>query len=348
MRGERSSVLGDPEKRDDVVRLAIIRLTSLLATLLFAAPVGTEAQTAGKVARIGYLGINRPEEVQHLLDAFHLGLREHGWIEGHNLEIEYRWALGVSDQLPRLADELVKRKVDLLIAPTTQAIRAAQRATRDIPIVMVAANDPVSDGFIASFARPGGNITGLTFDPGLEIGGKHIDLLAQVVPNLSRVAVLVNPQNLAHERMSEPIRAAAQRVRVQVHFFEARRPDEVNVALIAAMKERPGALLVHSDGLFFGQRRRIGDFAVRNRLPTIYPWREAADAGGLMTYGASLSDNFRRVGRVVDRILKGAKPGDLPVDQPLRFELLINLKTAKSLGLTVPPSLLLQADKVLE
>jgi len=328
----------------------IDRRTFLAGTgaVLLAAPVAAEAQQAGKVYRLGYLGVNRPEDLKHLLEALRLGLREHGWVEGQNLHTDYRWAEGVSDQLSRLADELVSLKVDILIAPTTQAIQAAKRATRDIPIIMVTANDPVGNGFVVSLARPAGNITGLTIDPGLEIGGKHIELLAQVIPHLSRVAVLVNPQNRSHERMSEAIRAAARAMGVKLQFFEARRPDEINVALMAASKERPGAMLTHSDGLFFGQRQRIADFAVRNRLPTIYPWREAAEAGGLVTYGTNPAYNFRRAASFVDRILKGAKPGDLPVEQPTKFELVINLKTAKALGLTIPPSLLGRADEVLQ
>jgi putative ABC transport system substrate-binding protein len=327
---------------------ACVVLMFALALVFLAAPLPAEEQPAGKVYRIGYLGVNRPEQVQHLLDVLDSGLREHGWTQGQNLQIDYRWAGGVSAELSRLADELVRLKVDVLIAPTTQAIQAAQRATRDIPIVMVAANDPVSDGFIFSFARPGGNITGLTFDPGSEIGGKQLELLVQVIPSLSRVAVLVDPRNRTHELMSEAMRAAARKLGVQLRFFEAQRPDEIDDALMAALKERPRAMVVQSDALFFGQRKRIADLAVKNRLPAIYPWREAADAGGLMSYGASVAENFRRAGIFVDRILKGAKPGDLPVEQPSRFELVINLKTAKTLGLTIPPSLLARADQVIE
>lgn len=328
----------------------IDRRTLLAGTgaVVLAATLPAGAQQAGNVPRLGYLGVNRPEEVQNLLDALHLGLRERGWVEGQNVQIDYRWAGGASDQLARLADELVRLKVDLLIAPTTQAIHAAKRATRETPIVMVASNDPVSDGFVVSLARPGGNITGLTFDPGLEIGGKHIELLVQVVPNLSRVAVLVNPQNRTHALMSGAMRVAARTFGVQLQFFEARLPDQIDGALVAALKGRPGAMLIHSDGLFFGQRGRIAAFAARTKLPTIYPWREAADAGGLMSYGASLPDNFRRAGGFVDRLLKGAKPADLPVEQPTKFEFVINLKTAKAISLTIPPSVLGRADEVLQ
>jgi len=314
----------------------------------FAVPLAAEAQQAGKIVRIGYLGINRPEEVRTLLEALKAGLRELAWVDGHNIQIDFRWAEGRSDQLGRLADELVRLRVNVIIAPTSQAIHAAQKATREIPIVMIGANDPVSDGFVASLAHPGGNITGLTFDPGAEIGGKHIQLLVQIIPRMTRVTVLANPLNPSHTGMSAAIRAAARTYEIQLHFVEARSPDQIEGALEATMKNRPDAMLIHSDGLFYGQRRRIADFATRIRLPTIYPWRDAADAGGLMTYGADPADNWRRAAGYVDKILKGARPGDLPIEQPTKYELVINLKTAKALGLTIPPSLLLRADQVIE
>jgi putative ABC transport system substrate-binding protein len=311
-------------------------------------PLAAEAQQAGKAARIGYLGVNRAADVQHLLEALRLGLREHGWVEGQNIHIDYRWAEGAPDQLGRLADELVRLKVDLLVVPATQAIQAAKSATPDIPIVMVGSNDPVADGFVASLARPGGNITGLIFDPGLEIGGKHVELLVQAVPKLSSVAVLVNPENRTHRLMSDSIRGAARSFGVQLQFFEARSPDELNTALVAATKARAGAMLVHSDAMLFGQRKRIADFAVKSQLPSIYPWREAADVGGFMSYGANLAENFRRAASFVDRILKGARPADLPIERPTKFELVINLKAARAVGLTIPPSLLARADTVIE
>ena len=313
-----------------------------------AAPRVAVAQQADKTARLGYLGVNRPEEVRSLLEALQAGLRELGWVDGHNIQIAFRWAEGRSDQLRRLADELVRLRVNVIIAPTTQAIQAAQKATLEIPIVMTVANDPISAGFGASLARPGSNITGMTLDPEPEIFGKHIELLAQVVPRMTRATVLVNPLNPSHRLMSEAIRAAARTYGTQLNFVEARSPDQIEGALGTTKKSRPDAVLIHADGLLYGQRRRIADFAIRNRLPTIYPWREAAEAGGLMTYGANVADNFRRAARFIDRILRGAKPGDLPIERPTKFELVINLKTAKALGLTIPPSLLARADEVIE
>ena len=324
------------------------RRSFLITMGVLAAPLVGEAQPPGKVARLGYLGVNDLEQVRPLVEQLRAGLRELGWVDGQNIEIDFRWAEGRSDQLRRLAVDLVRLRVDVIIAPTTQAIQAAQMATREIPIVMIVPNDPVSNGFVASLARPGGNITGLTFDPDADIGGKHVALLVELVPRLSRIAALVNPLNRAHALMSETIRSAARSNGVQLHFLEARSPDQIDGALEAAMRGRPHAMLIQPDGLFYGQRKRIADFASRNRLPTIYPWRQGADAGGLMTYGANLGDNFHQAGRFVDRILKGTKPADLPVEQPTKFELVINMKTAKVLGLTIPPSLLLRADQVIQ
>jgi len=322
-------------------------LLTVVSVGIATAPFMTQAQAARGMARIGYLGVNRPEQVQHLLAALRSGLRELGWIEGQNIHIEYRWAEGALDRLARLADELVSLRIDVLVAPATQSIKAAQRATHEIPILMIGSNDPVSDGFVTSLARPGGNITGLTFDPGVEIGGKHIELLVQVIPTLSRVAVLVNPTNPGHTRMSEGIRVAAQSFGVQLELLEARSPQGINDALVEAKKRHVGALVIHSDPMLFGERRRIVDLASKARLPTIYPWREAADDGGLMTCGASLVDNFRRAASFIDRILKGAKPAELPVEQPTKFELVVNAKTARALGLTIPQSVLARADRVI-
>jgi putative ABC transport system substrate-binding protein len=315
---------------------------------LLAAPFAAGAQSGVRVPRIGYLGVNRPEDVRHLLEALRLGLREHGWVEGHTIHIDYRWAEGAPDRLLELAGELVRLSVALILAPATQAIQAARRATRDIPIVMVASNDPVSDGFVSGFARPGGNITGLTFDPGLEIGGKHVELLVQAIPRLTRAAVLVNPENRTSKLMNDAIQSAAVSFGLQLQFVQAQAPDQINRAFVAATKKRAGAMLILSDAMLYGQRRRIVDLAATSQLPAIYPWKEAADIGGFMAYGSNLSDNFRRAANFVDRILKGAKPGDLPIEQPTRFELLINLRTAKTLRLTIPPSLLQRADQVIE
>ena len=324
-------------------RRAVIRTLAF-----FAVPVVAKAQQAGKTARIGYLGVNRPEDIPHLLEALRLGLREHGWVEGQNIQIEYRWAEGMPDRLTRLVGELVRLNVDLIIAPATQAIQAAKHATSTIPIVMVASNDPVSDEFVASLARPGRNITGLTLEPGPEIGEKQVELLRETMPRLSRVRVLTNPANRAHSLMSASLRSAARSLGLQLEFFEAQSPDEIDRAFVVPTNVRAGALLVHSDAMLFGQRRRIAELAARSRLPVIYPWRDAAEVGGLISYGASLRDNFRRSASFVDRILKGAKPTDLPVERPTKFEMVINLKTAKALGLKIPTSLMVRADQVIE
>lgn len=311
-------------------------------------PERTFAQAPPRIPRIGYLGMNRPQDVPHLVEALRRGLRDHGWIEGHTIHIEYRWAEGVASRLPRLADELVRQDVVLLVVPVTQAIQAAKNATRTIPIVMVAANDPMADGFVNNFGRPGGIITGLSFDPGPELSSKQVDLLVHAIPHLSRLAVLVNPTNATHGRMTESTRGAARALNLHVDFVDIPSPREMPAALDTALKRSPGAVLVHSDGMLFSSRNHIVELAAKHRLATMFPWREAAEAGGLLAYGANLSENFRRAASFVDRLLRGAKAADLPVERPTKFELVVNLKTAKALGLTIPPSLLLRADQVIE
>ena len=313
-----------------------------------ALPLGAAAQPGRKLYRVGYLGLTTLADVRHLVEALRQGLKEVGLIEGQNIVLDFRWAEGRSDQLARLAEDLVRQHPDVLVVPTSQGIRAVQAATRSIPIVMVVTNDPVSDGFVASLSRPGGNITGLIFDPGLEIGGKHVELLAQAVPKLTRITVLGNPANPTNERMTEAARAGARSFGLQAQFLEARSYEEVKRALTAVEASRPGAMLVISDGTLFGQHRQIVEFGLAHHLPVIFPWSEAAAAGGFMSYGASLADNFRRAAGFVDRILKGARPGELPVELPTKFELVINLKTAKRLGIAMPRSLLARADRVIE
>jgi putative ABC transport system substrate-binding protein len=321
-------------------------VTGLGAVL--AAPLAAEAQQGRKLYRLGYLGLTTLAAVRDLVEALRRGLKEVGLIEGQNIQIDFRWAEGRSDRLARLAEDLVRQHPDVLVAPTSQGIQAMRAATRSIPIVMVASNDPVSDGLVASLSRPGGNITGLMYDPGLDIGGKHVELLRQAVPKLSRIAALGNPANPSYERMTEAVRAGTRSFGLQAEFLEARSYEEVKSALGVAAASRAGAMVVFSDGTLYGQRRQIVEFGLTHRLPVICPWREAAEVGGFMAYGASLADNFRRAAGFVDRILKGARPGDLPVELPTKFELVINLKTAKAIGLTIPPSLLLRADQAIE
>ena len=319
-----------------------------IAAAWLAAPRATEAQQAGKIPRIGFLGLNSTPEAQHLLEALRQGLRERGWVEGQNIAIEYRFAEGRAERLPTLAAELVNLPVDLIVVAATQSIEAAKNATRTIPIVMAFSGNPVSEGFVAGLARPGGNLTGLTGDAGPEIAGKQLELLTQIVPQVLRVTVLLNPANRSHGPLLREVQAAAHSLRVQVQVLQAGYPEQLDGAFAAMTMDRASAVLLLSDAMFFGQRGRIADLAAKSRLPAMYARREYVDAGGLMAYGASPRDNFHRTATYVDKILKGAEPADLPIEQPKKFELVINLKTAKALGLTIPPSVLLRADQVIE
>jgi len=330
------------------VKVTRAALTVVLALGLLAAPLAAEAQQAGRVPRIGFLGSTSPSDRPPLLDAFRQGLRELGWVEGQNVVIDYRFAEGRFDRLPDLAAELVRLKVDIILGPGTPAAAAAKNATETIPIVMISVRDPVGTGLIASLARPGGNVTGVSDSVGLEIAGKQLELLKESVPKVRRVAILSNPANLYHPLAIRELNVAARSLGVQLQLLEARGPNEFDGAFVAMATERVGALLVLADAMFNLHRTRLADLAARSRLPAAYGWREYVEAGGLMSYGPRLRDLYRRSATYVDKILKGAKPGDLPVEQPTKFELVINLKTAKALGLTIPPSLLLRADQVIE
>ena len=319
-----------------------------LAGGLLAAPLAAGAQQAGKVYRIGYLAGGSSTSVAHLIEAFRQGLRELGWVEGQNIVIEYRSAEGRSDRLPDLAAELVRLKADIIVALATPDTVAAKNATGTIPIVMIAVSDPVGTGLIASLAHPGGNVTGLSFTAGLDTYGKGLDLLKETVPKVRRVAILSNPTNPFHALVIRNVKGAAPSMGVQLQLLEARSPNEFDGAFTAMAKERVEALLVVTDTLFILHRTRLADLAARSRLPAAYGAREYVEAGGLMSYGPNLSDHWRRAATYVDKILKGAKPADLPVEQPTKFELVINLKTAKALGLTIPPSLLTRADQVIQ
>jgi len=268
-------------------------------------------------------------------------------VEGQNIVIERRYSEGRNERLPDLAADLVRLKVDVIVAAGTPPPYAAKRATTTIPIVMTNASDPVGSGLVASLARPGGNITGLSLlSP--ELAGKQLELLKETVPKVSRVAVLWNPANPVHTLILRQAEVAARSLRLQLQILEARGPNEFDSAFSAMTKERAGALLVLADPMFFGHRTRLADLAAKSRLPSVFLLREHADAGGLMAYGPSTRDNFRRAATYVDKILKGAKPGDLPIEQPTKFELVINLKTAKALGLTIPRFVLGRADEVLQ
>ncbi|MFZ1058456.1 MAG: ABC transporter substrate-binding protein [Candidatus Rokuibacteriota bacterium] len=311
------------------------------------APLGAAAQPPGKVPRIGYLSAGSPSGAPHLLEAFRQGLRELGWVEGQNIVIDYRFAEGRFERLPDLAADLVRLKVDIIVAVPTPGAAAAKNATETIPIVVIGVRDPVGIGLIASLARPGGNITGLSFSVGMEILSKGLELLKETVPKVRRVAILSNPGNPAHPLAIREVNVAARSLGVQLQLLEPRGPNEFDGAFAAMAKERVGALLVIADSMFILHRTQLADLAARSRLPAMYGYREHPEAGGLMSYGSSLRDLWRRAATFVDKILKGAKPGDLPVEQPTKFELVINLKTAKALGLTIPQSVLIRADEVI-
>jgi putative ABC transport system substrate-binding protein len=310
------------------------------------------AQQAGKVARIGYLvtGSLESSETRVTLEAFRQGLREHGYVEGQNLVIEYRAADGKIERFPRLATELTRLKVDLIVAGNTPGARAAQQATTTIPIVAGAMGDPVGDGLVASLSRPGGNITGLTF-LGPELVPKRLGLLKEALPKVSRVGALRHPGAFGERTTRDMLKeteAAARALGVQLQLVEVRGPDELDRAFSTMSNERSEALIMLPSTMLFNERRRIIALAAKHRLPSMFNARESAELGGLISYGASLPDLIRRSATHVDKILKGAKPGDLPVEQPTKFELVINLKTAKALGLTIPQSLLLRADEVIQ
>jgi ABC-type uncharacterized transport system substrate-binding protein len=332
-----------------VVKLAVIRPATAVVLLLLSGFLGTAAAQPEKVPRVGYLisGSHSDPQRQRLLEAFRQGLRELGYVEGQNIAIESRWAEGKDDRFPALAADLVRSKVDVIVTQSGAATQAARQATRTIPIVMALANDPVGSGLVASLARPGGNITGMTvMSP--DVAGKQLQLLKEVVPKLSRVALLTNPDNPASARFVREAEAAARALGVRLQTLEARDLQEIDSAFAAMARERAGALVILPDVIFLGQRRQMAELATKRRLPAVYGVREYAEAGGLMAYGANSIDLVQRAATFVDKILKGAKPGDLPVEQPTKFELVINLRTAKAIGLTIPPSLLQRADQIID
>jgi len=324
-------------------------LTSLAGGL--AAPLAGGAQPASRVPRIGYLTLNLTAGDPSPRESFLQGLRELGYVEGKNLVIEYRDAQGKPDRFPALAAELVALNVDLILAGGgALGAMAAKQATSTIPVVFLAVGDPVSEGLVSSFARPGGNVTGLAVKSP-ELASKSLELLKQAIPGLTRVALLNKPDATLPAVMEERVKswdAAARALGMRLQVVEARGPEDFNRAFSAMVRERAGALTVVSTPVFDAARRRLVELAARNRLPAVYTFRPYVDTGGLMSYGPDISDLFRRAATYVDKILKGANPRDLPVEQPTKFELVINLKTAKAIGLTIPPSLLARADQVTE
>ncbi len=313
--------------------------------LAFAAPPGSFGQQQGKVWRVGILSPTSASLSSPNTGAFLKGMRELGYVEGKNLVIEWRFADGKLERLPDLAAELVQLKVDIIVTAGATAISAAQKATTTIPIVMASTGDPVGSGFVKSLARPGGNITGLSNMAG-DIAAKFIDLLRSVVPKLSRVAMLT--PSTTYGELSKSVQAAAQKAGVKTLVAEASTPQEIENAFSMMVREKADAVFVGSPIVFAQQHRQIAELALKYRMPSLFQDRVTVEAGGLMSYGQKLTDSYQRSATYVDKILKGAKPGDLPVEQPVSFELVVNLKTAKALGLTIPQSLLLRADEVIQ
>lgn len=328
--------------RDRRLAVTVIGLFGALAAVLVA-----EALSAPPTVLIGYLGSSAPDVEPHYVAAFLAELRRLGYTEGQHFTIAYRWAEGQDDRLPRLAAELVHLKPAVIVTTGTPGAFAAKIATRTIPVVMASAGDPVRSGLVASLARPGGNVTGMTV-LGPELEGKRLGLLKKAIPRISRVAVLWNPANPAIKFYYEEAAKAATSLRVTLDpVVEVRRPEDFKSAFATITKRRPDALLVLADRFLLAHRARIVEFATTGRLPGMYAYRGYVDAGGLMSYAPSDLELFRSAAGYVDRILKGAKPQDLPVQEPSKFEMVINLKAAQALGLTIPPAVLLEADELL-
>ena len=304
------------------------------------------AQQPKKIPRIGFLNALFPTTNPARIEAFRQGLRDFGYVEGKNIIIEYRYAERKVDRLPSLAAELVRLKVDVIVTSASQETRAAKDATNTIPIVMINEGDPVRTGLVASLARPGRNITGLsTVSP--ELSGKRLELLKEIVPKLSRVAVLGSSINPGNADTLRELDAAAQELKIKLQYLDVRNPNDIGTAFRAAGNERADAVIVLSDSMLTSQRRQVIDLAVKSRLPASYARPEFVESGGLMTYGVSLIDNSRRAASYVDKILNGANAADLPVEQPTKFELVINLTAAKQIGLSIPPNVLARADRVI-
>jgi putative ABC transport system substrate-binding protein len=322
----------------------VIRLA--LGAVLFALSVPTEAQQPAKIVRIGFLGAASQSATAARIEVFRNRLRELGYVEGKNIVIESRWAEGKIERLPELAAELVRLKVDIIVTSSAAPTRAAKEATTTISIVMANDNDPVGSGHVASLARPGGNVTGLaTFAP--ELSGKQLELLKEIIPKLSRVAVLGNSANSGNAQLLKEVEIAAKAFKVQLQYLDVLDPKDIEPAFRAASKERAGAVLLLASPVLFAQRTQIAELAIKNRLPAMYPQSDYMEAGGLMYYGANTADLYRSAATYVDKILKGRTPADLPVEQPMKFEFIINLKAAKAIGLTIPPNVLVRADKVI-
>jgi putative tryptophan/tyrosine transport system substrate-binding protein len=326
------------------MRKTVIGFT--LCAMLFALCVSAEAQQAKKVTRIGFISPSSSATAAANLEAFRQGLRGQGYVEGENIAIEIRWAEGSAERLPHLVAELIQLKVDVMVVGGAAGALAAKNARTTTPIVFAAVTDPLGYGLIESLARPGGNITGVALALGEGFSGKWVELLNEAVPKVGRVAVLRNPAHPLAEVFLRETQTAGRALGVRLAFLEAQDPSQLGSALSRIEKERAGALIVTPSPFFTSQRTLIVDFVARRHLPSMFFAKEFVDAGGLMSYGPSFPDSYRRAAIYVDKILKGTNPADLPVEQPMKFEFVINLKTAKQIGLTIPPNLLARADKV--
>jgi putative ABC transport system substrate-binding protein len=323
------------------------KLIVALGASVLAAPFRIRAQQVKKSVVVGILATEDQLSAQTVVAAFKQGLQELGYVEGKNLTLQLRFADGKFELVPGLATELVNLKVDVIVSAGTVTTIALQKATSTIPIVMANTLDPVGNGLVKTLARPGGNITGLS-SLGGDIGGKHLEMLLSVAPKLSRVAVLLNPGNQSHPLVLKSIQSAALKTSAKILPLEARTAPEIENAFSAMTQGKAGAVIVARDGFYINQTRQITELALKNRLPSVSERASYAEAGGLMSYGVNQGEQFRRAATYVDKIFKGAKPADLPVEQPTKFELVINRKTAKALGLTIPQALLVSADKVVE
>jgi putative ABC transport system substrate-binding protein len=318
-----------------------IFVTVILASVLFA-----QAQQPKKVARIGVLSQSNANFMSTQLEAFRQGLRAFGYAEGQNIAIEYRYAEGKLDRLPDLAVELVRLKVDIIAATSTPAVLAAKNTTKEIPIVFHTLGDPVASGVVASLAQPGANITGLTMG-GAQLDGKRLELLKDTIPKLFRAAILWNPASSVIQSGLKETSAAAQALKLQLQSLEVRRPEDIEPAFDAATRAKTGAMVVTQAPPITNNATRIVDLAAKHRLPTIYGQRQWPDTGGLMSYGGNIEEGYRQLATYIDKLLKGAKPSDIPVERATKLELIINLKAAKQIGLTIPPNVLVRADKVI-
>jgi putative ABC transport system substrate-binding protein len=318
----------------------------LIAGILAALAQPAEAQQAKKMPRIGFMGNSTAALEANLIGPFRDGLRDLGYVEGKNILSDYRWAEGKYERFPALIDELLALKPDVIVTAGTPATQAYQKSKASTPLVMIAVGDPVGTGIVVSLNRPGGNITGLTsISPELE--GKRIELLREVIPKLSHIAVMWNPKNAYHTIENKEVESVAAALKMKVLYLGIETEEQLENAFAQIVKEQPAALLVLADRVFLHHRARIMDFAVQRRLPGIYAYLELVEAGGLMSYGPSYADMHRRAAYYVDKILKGTKPADLPVERPAKFELVVNLKAAKQIGIAIPPNVLYRADRVI-